>query len=279
VFTPEVIRQYLARWPLVPPVVLEPLAGGINAQVWLIRTGAGRFVAKAANVSQLLAGLQVAEILDSAGFGAGGPLPATSGETSIPLGNEYALALLHFVPGRPLDRSRSADRTRIGATLGTAHSILRSAEPPTALARWPWLWLTDFAETPLPNPVEGAVRNAVRRAEALTDELQLTQGVLHGDVSARDFLLDQGTGRTGLVDWGAAMYGPLLYDLGSFVALARLLPSDRDSFIASYRATAPLAVDELPALGRICRASVGRPGPVLQPARHPRHHDRPGSRR
>jgi homoserine kinase type II len=249
----EAIRRHLARWPLVPPVAIEGIAGGINAQVWLVRTGTGKFVAKAAHASQLVAGLEVALALEAAGFSAGGPLRTTSGEIAIPLEDDHALALLQFVPGRPLDRTNTEDRVRIGATLGAVHSILRQHARPTTLARWPWRWLTNFEKTPLPAALRVAVTNAVRRAEALASELRLTAGVVHGDVSGRDFLFDEATGKTGLVDWGGAMYGPLLYDLGSFAALSRLTGTGRESFVASYLTACSLSPRELSALDAFIR--------------------------
>jgi Ser/Thr protein kinase RdoA (MazF antagonist) len=227
---------------------MESLAGGINGQVWLVRTAAGRFIAKASHRSQLVAGLEVAEVLEAAGFRAGAPLRTMSGEIAVPLGDQRALALLHFVSGRPLDLSRSEDRARIGATLGAVHSILLASDTPSTLARWPWPWLMDFDKTHLSSDLKVAIATAVRTAEGRAAEHHLTQGIVHGDVSGRDFLFDELTGAVGLVDWGAAMYGPLLYDLASFVALARLVGTDRESFIASYSSQRSLPEGERSAL-------------------------------
>jgi homoserine kinase type II len=83
----------------------------------------------------------------------------------------------------------------------------------------------------------------------------LTLGVVHGDGAS--VLFDAATGTRAVIDWGAAMWGPLLYD----VASARWLfqfhhgrdPQDFAPFLAAYRSQAPLPIDELAVLGLFVR--------------------------
>jgi homoserine kinase type II len=242
------VQARLRDWSLTPPVDLAPLAGGINSHTWAVHTGRGDFVAKAAHPSHFLGGLEIAALLEARGFRAGSALPTRDGTTVVRLEGENGLALLRLVPGRPLDRANAADRLLIARALGDVHSLLLREKPPTALARWPWRWLTDFAQVRLPRAAEAAIVKAVHDAEILAQDRRLTHGILHGDVAGSDFLFDDRTNTTGLVDWGAAMHGPLLYDLGSFCALGRLGRTDREAFLGAYLGRGPLLQQELEAL-------------------------------
>jgi Ser/Thr protein kinase RdoA (MazF antagonist) len=72
----------------------------------------------------------------------------------------------------------------------------------------------------------------------------LTWGLLHGDPAAEVFLRQAGTARVGVIDWGAAGRGPVLYDVAS--ALMHLGSRDRsDAFWDGYRAHSPVPAREL----------------------------------
>src|SRR5207245_4411064 len=75
---------------------------------------------------------------------------------------------------------------------------------------------------------------------------QLTYGILHGDPRARSFRLDVGTGRLGLVGWGAVAHGPLVYDVASAVLRAGG-PAEAVELLDGYRAAGPVPKDELDA--------------------------------
>jgi len=57
----------------------------------------------------------------------------------------------------------------------------------------------------------------VLREYAELDPDSLTSGLLHSDPAPEAFRIDRSTGVVGLIDWGAALSGPLLYDVASTV--------------------------------------------------------------
>jgi homoserine kinase type II len=81
--------------------------------------------------------------------------------------------------------------------------------------------------------VEGGL-DGVRKLEGLT------WAGLHGDPAAEAFLR-QADGVTALIDWGGAMLGPVLYDLGTLV----MYLSKPDHVVAAYLAERPALTKEV----------------------------------
>jgi Ser/Thr protein kinase RdoA (MazF antagonist) len=183
----------------------------MNSSVWAVRaSGGGRFVLKAAR--DLAPGLEVAALLEARGFPAGGAVPRTDGRLTIRLG-ELQVALLRFLPGRPLDAADPGDVRLVGRTLGRVHAFL-VGERPEGLAQWPWDWLGQAERIENDRLREAATRAILVAAEHVSSR-SLTTGVLHGDPAPEAFRLDERDGTVGLLDWGSALAGPLLYDLAS----------------------------------------------------------------
>jgi len=68
--------------------------------------------------------------------------------------------------------------------------------------------------------------------------------LLHSDPAPEAFRIDRSTGIVGLIDWGAALSGPLLYDLASAVMYVGGL--DRaDALLDAYLATGALSSAEV----------------------------------
>ncbi len=243
-FTTNDLRAALLAWDVPQAAGLAPLAGGINASVWTVRVGGTTLVAKVAHRSALHPGLEVAEFLAEREFMSGAPLRTRSGQLSVATAPETELALLRFVPGRPLGTS-DEDLPRRGRTLGQAHTLLRTFASAPVERRWPWSWLTDFDKLPLGSRLRAAIERSVSRAEELVTDQALTMGLLHGDAAGPDFLFDEAAGQVGLVDWGAVMFGPFLYDLGTVCGLRHLDGERRHAFIAAYRRESALPEDEL----------------------------------
>lgn len=213
---------------------------------WRVEVGAERFAAKlvpAGRRARLEAGLYVAERLERAGVSAGLPIRAADGALTVPL-DGVVLALLAWVPGRPLDPEDPIDQQWWGDTLGSVHQRVRGFAHP-GLARFHWI-RPDAAHL----GVEPWVRPMVATAAAAVTKLcvtdQLTYGVLHGEPAAEAFRMDPDTGRTGLVDWANAATGPLAYDLAA--AVAQVGGRQRaGELIAAYLAAGPVTKEELDA--------------------------------
>jgi Ser/Thr protein kinase RdoA (MazF antagonist) len=86
------------------------------------------------------------------------------------------------------------------------------------------------------------------------EQRRLTLGLLHADPAPTAFRLD-GQGRVGVIDWGQAIWGPLLYDVGSAVVLQWLgnHAAHRDTFLDRYAQTAPISPAELEVLETFVR--------------------------
>lgn len=244
----ETIRSALAAWSLPGIPVIERIDGGINSRTWRVESRGERFVAKLAwDTVAFVAGLEIAEYLESSGLRAGGPLRTQGGELSVTVGSQE-LALLRFVAGQPVDTSRASGLRVWGDTMGRTHSILLTIPRlPGGLRRWPWSWLDPAAEH-LRNHewVRAALALTLADVRELEATRQLTYGVLHGDGAPVRVAAD---GEPSVIDWGAAMWGPLLYDIASACwFFAYEAGRDRgafEPFLRAYGSSGPLSPEEL----------------------------------
>ncbi len=185
------------------------LGGGMNSATALIDLGGARAVLKWVPVSgaaQLTAGCDVAHLLAHHGIHTGSPIATIDGALIQPFGAGVA-ALLRFVPGDPLNPKDEQDQRDMARILAMVHSVdvtVRSgafmADEITAMVREVEPWI---------RPTVHLVLDEYR---GMPD---LTWGVLHGDPESGAFLREPETGQVGLIDWGAASRGPVLYDVAS----------------------------------------------------------------
>ncbi|HEU5104048.1 MAG TPA: phosphotransferase [Roseiflexaceae bacterium] len=254
---PTPVAAALDAWRLPGPPQIDPLGGGINSHTWRVQSAGELFVAKlAADNPTFEAGLLVAEYLDQAGFQAGGPIRTRAGALSVPVGDQR-LALLRFVHGQEIDSTQLEDLRTWGATMGRFHRLLRHMpELPAGMPRWPWDWFDPTAEH---LGVESWIRPAVEQSLAALHQLERTQpltlGIVHGDGAYP--LVDRGTGGVAVIDWGAAMWGPLLYDLGSaywYFQFGQAEPAKAFApFLEAYRRHCYLPAEELAAIDVFAR--------------------------
>lgn len=196
----------------------------MNSSTWIVEVDGSRYALKISSPTDE-PGLQVAAWLEERGLRTGAPLRTEIREGRL-------VALLRFVDGRPLG---DEDAEAVGGTLGRAHRLLVGAPIPAGIDRWPWRWLDPaiIEEAALRSAAEAAIERAERLAPGLT------HGNLHGDPAPEAFL-DAG-GDIGLIDWGAACHGPLLYD----VASAWMYVRSDGRLIEAYARTGPLSRNEL----------------------------------
>ena len=95
----------------------------MNSSAWLVVRGSERYVLKISNAEEEGA-LRVAAWLEERGLRTGAPV-------TMAVRGDRLVALLRFADGRGLGTS-DGDVAILGATLGRAHSLLRSAPIPTA---------------------------------------------------------------------------------------------------------------------------------------------------
>jgi Ser/Thr protein kinase RdoA (MazF antagonist) len=210
----EAVRSSLSAWSLPGMPLMERIAGGINSRTWRVEAAGERFVAKLAwDTIAFLAGLEIAEYLESSGLRTGGPIRTRAGDLGVSVGPQQ-LALLRFVEGRPVDTSCASGLRVWGETMGQAHSLLLTiSRVPSGLRRWPWAWLDPAAEHLVHQDwVRSALMQTLAEVPDLEVTRQFTYGVLHGDGAP---VRVAANGEPSVIDWGAAMWGPLLYDVAS----------------------------------------------------------------
>lgn len=96
-----------------------------------------------------------------------------------------------------------------------------------------WHWLdSSLIEAP---DLRREADVVIAEAEVLTADV--SHGILHGDPAPEAFLADRD--EVGLIHWGAAVPGPLLYDLASAYMYGG------PGVFAGYRRTGPLPTTEL----------------------------------
>lgn len=204
-----------AHWGLADAAI-QAHHGGMNSATWFVSAGGERWVAKAVapgSRRSFAGGLEVAAQVEAAGVPAGSPVVTGHG-TLIAEVDGVPLALLNWVRGSGLTGSSPDERRRIGATLARVHTALASVTI-TDAERFHWV----DPRAPHLN-VQSWVRPAVAAALEGYEALgagSLSWGLLHTDPAPEAFRHDPGTGVCGLIDWGVAMRGPLLYDLASAV--------------------------------------------------------------
>lgn len=197
-------------------------------------------------------GLRVAQLLDDAGIRSGAPVLALSGSTTVETTSGDRVALLTWVPGRPLTGASGEEQRLIGDTLAQVHHVLRDRKIPGSQR---FHWVDPAAPHLNLRPwLRPAVTVAVDALTALQNrDPTWPQGLLHADPAPEAFRYEADTRCCGIIDWSSAHYGPLLYDLASAVMYlggrARAA-----SMIDAYRAAGQLTereiTDSLPVMHR-----------------------------
>jgi Ser/Thr protein kinase RdoA (MazF antagonist) len=244
------VRAFLAEhWGLADATVIAH-HGGMGSATWFVAQDGYRWVAKAvgpAQRTQFTGGLRVAAALDAAGIPAGRPVPTRDGHMVVSL-DGHTLALLTWVPGRPLTGAGRDEQQVIGDTLGRVHRALGDVRV-VETQRFHWV-RPAAAHLALRPWIRPAVQAAVAALQGL-DPATLSWGLLHADPAPEHFRLDPASARCGLIDWSVALEGPLLYDLASAVMYVGG-PEPGEHLVQAY-----LRRGELPA------AEVERGLPVL----------------
>ena len=236
----------LTAWEL-GNVSVEPYGRGMSSTTWLVESDAGRFVAKAGSATpQFERGLDAAAAVAASGLLAGEPVPTRTGPFTVGFGDRR-LCLLAFVPGRPVDDSRRTEARSWGATLARVHRALAGREDlADGLPRLPLIDL-DASHLDLEPWIRPAIAPVVRSVRSYRGSF----GVLHGDPAVESFLIDEETGTVGVIDFGAAWWGPLVYDLASLKMYAN--PDTFDDALAGYLAESGSGAADLASLDLFLR--------------------------
>lgn len=201
------------HWELKPTDV-EGLTGGMGSETWVAAADGWRVVVKAVDGGDagFAPGLELAVRLDDAGVVTGRPQVSAAGRVVERIG-ELQVGVLEFVDGTPLTEA-AVDQRAVGETLARVHEA--SATPPGELTDW----LHNITQFDLYLDLEDWIRPSVEGAIAGVTALDgLSWAWLHADPAAEAFFR-LSSGEIALIDWGAAMHGPLLHDVASAVMYA-----------------------------------------------------------
>jgi Ser/Thr protein kinase RdoA (MazF antagonist) len=245
----DAVADVLAQEWGLPDVRITPHNGGMNSLTWWIDAPDRRWVAKSVPASagvDFLGGLAVAARVQAAGIPSGAAVPTRAGALTASVADPATasrrpLALLNYVPGDELSDSDPDHVRLVGTTLGRVHVALREARV-DGIRRLRGIDL-DAGYMGLRDWIRPAV-TAVLDEYAELDPDSLTSGLLHSDPAPEAFRIDRSTGIVGLIDWGAALSGPLLYDVAS--AAMYVGGVDRaDTLLDAYLATGALPSAEV----------------------------------
>jgi homoserine kinase type II len=245
--TDDDVRRLLAgSWSLFDGIGVEPHDGGMGSRTWIVERRGQRWVLKAVAphlADSFAKGLEVAQMVESADIPAGAPVPTVSGEFTVDTAGGWRMALLTWVPGAPLSGADEGEQRLIGTTLARVHLALHEQTVEGA-QRFHWV---DPAASRL--DLRSWIRPAVSAAVADLADLELDtdgwpRGLLHADPAPEAFRCDA-SGRCGVIDWGSALHGPLLYDVASAAMYLGGRLGSAAPMIDAYRAVGPLTAAQL----------------------------------
>lgn len=249
----ETLLTALQAWNLPPPLLLKRLSSGFTSEVWKVETGQACFIAKHAEQPQVAfeGGLRAAELAEQRGILSGSPLRTKTGALSILVegvsGKAQPLALLHWVPGEPLDLSEPDAASLYGRLLGQTHRLLLDGFGEQGLFDLYEFLLQDEEYVTAQPGLAPLIRKAVEAARNYEARDAVTFGVIWAD--RMEILREKETGRVGIIDWGAIERGPLLFDVA--LSILWLFPEGSkasDEFLRAYLAVAPISAHELEGL-------------------------------
>jgi Ser/Thr protein kinase RdoA (MazF antagonist) len=222
------------RWGLTPVRVVG-LAGGMGSHTWRAEGDGWRVIVKVVDAGDegFGPGLEVAARLGDAGFVTGRPVPSGAGRL-VEAYDGRLVGVLEFVDGVPLT---GADAVAVGEMLGQVHQATRTAEGD--LAEWLQFLRVFESSLDLEDWIRPAVEGAVEGVRRLGP---LTWAWLHGDPAPEAFMR-QPDGTVALIDWGAAMHAPVLYDVASAV----MYVGSPDRVVPAYLSLRPELTGEVDA--------------------------------
>ena len=241
--TEPALVSWLGRYWGLTGVRISVHNGGMGSETWFVDLDDQRWVAKAVAPDggrQFAGGMAIARRLEQAGLPAGAPVPARGGQLAVDAGDAW-LALLTWVPGRPLTGQDDAEQDVIGRTLARVHRALAGYQV-AAAQRFHWVD-PDADYLSLRSWLRPAITAALGALDAARPAT-MSWGLLHADPAPEAFRLDPATGRCGVIDWSYALYGPLLYDLASAVMYVGG-PDHAQALIRAYLAEGVLGAAEV----------------------------------
>lgn len=256
------IRAALVEhWSLPSTVRLTALPNGVTGEVWRVSDGASRsYVAKLVygSPAEVRPGLAVAEAVQrGTGIPTGAPIRTLDGALCVLVPSlpdeRHPLALLEDVGGTPVSAEDGLEPEPAAELLARVHRAEVSVDASVEIAdldhRLRYLE-DDSHEIACPERLWPLLTSVVREIRELPDAL--TRAVAYGDGPE---LFARSDGQLGLIDWGAVVRAPVLYDVAIWSRGWKHEP-ERERFLSSYATHAELPTTELAYLDRFDRFSA-----------------------
>jgi len=257
----EEVRAFLERRGWVEGLgSVEFLAAGEYNENFLVSGAAGQYVLRINHGSQLGLDRQIEyefEVLSAVAPSGVTPKPLFCDPVADGLGQ--GALLMQYLPGRPL--SYTLDRDRAAGVFARIHALpvsdglIVQEDPVQAIAAESLGLICRYPEHPLRSHRDRLLRyherivGLGRVTHGLFDDEQPC--MVNTEVNSRNFLVDEASGRTFLVDWEKAVISCRYQDLGHFlVPTTTLWKSDhvysdeqKLGFLRTYRARLGLGLD------------------------------------
>ena len=246
------------------------LLGGERDRNFHVKSSDGNeFVLKVSGEAESMEAIDlqvcVLEHLGRAGCGASAPRGVPTGDGALYFdrmfdnGGHHVVRLVTFLSGRLLEAAALQDRRTVfalGGLQGRTCRALAGFFHPAARRAMPWdigngLAFDETLLTALDTQIRQAVEPHLRRLQEETlPALRLLRGqAIHNDVHAGNVLVDDSGRLSGLIDFGDAMFAPLIQDLAASAAsIAEFYSSDCGDALArleqGFHAEMPLLPEE-----------------------------------
>ncbi|HEY3289916.1 MAG TPA: hypothetical protein VGK87_07310 [Anaerolineae bacterium] len=167
---------------------------------------------------------------------------------------KYPLAVLHFVPGEPLDPAEPGAPEIMGDMLGRIQRILisESYHPPTPEGLFGYL-LEDTGTCEAYPALSTQITRSLAAIQAFEQSMPVTYGAINHE--GPELLRDAMTGAVGAIDWGVIYWGPLIYTVALSILRLRDKDLPGDAFLRHYLANSPMHPRELDGMPAYMAAS------------------------
>ena len=183
----EMLFAALKAWPLLEPLTIHRLPGGMTSDVWRVEAGQERFIAKYAYTTRQAfeSGLYAAQLVQKHGITSGVPLHTKQETLSILVegrhGQSQPLALLYYVPGERLDPSEPGTASLYGGLLGRTHNILLDESGDWCASSLYDFLFEEASYVAVEPGLAPLIRQAIEAARAYEERSTVTYGVIWAD--------------------------------------------------------------------------------------------------
>lgn len=223
-----------------------------SSENWFVQTTAGPLVAKFtdAPLREVERFLRIAAWVDDRGIRTGRAIPGLDGDLVrthvLQSGRSVSFTALRRVPGRQMGFDEARSPETCARVLAKVQRALLERVEPDAQREFFRDLMRNSGEMRIAAPwLHDVVISVARQVQAVSGDL--TWGTIYGDYP--EIFVDESGEVTGLVDWGSAQPGPLLFDIARWGMDRPYTREQSEQFLRVYASVAPIRLSELRHLG------------------------------